>query len=161
MKYYPTEIQSKTFDRKMMGYDPDQVENFLIVIAAQVEGLMQEINILKETLKHKELDILSYKDNEQLLQQTMTQSTKLAEKIKSDAEREAKLVINDAQIKAEIITREAKDSLRKIYTDISDLKKSRMQFEANLKAMAQAHLSLLEQADQFLPKMKMPNLDLE
>ena len=36
-----------------------------------------------------------------------------------------------------------------------------MQFEANLKAMAQAHLSLLEQADQFLPRMRMANIDME
>ncbi len=161
MKYYPAEIQTKTFDRKMMGYDPDQVENFLIIIAAQIEALLQERTILKDALKNKELDILNYKDHEQLLQQTMIQSTQLTEKIKSDTERDCKLIINDAHLKAEMITRDAKDSLRKIYSDIADLKKSRMQFEANLKAMAQAHLSLLEQADQFLPKMRMANIDLE
>ena len=36
-----------------------------------------------------------------------------------------------------------------------------MQFEANLKAMAQAHLSLLDQGETFMPKMRLPNLDLE
>jgi len=161
MKYYPAEIQTKTFDRKMMGYDPDQVENFLIIVAAQLDALLQERTILKDTLKNKELDILNYKNHEQLLQQTMTQSTLTTEKMKSDAERQCKLITNEAQEKAEMIVSDAKDSLRKMYSDISDLKKSRMQFEANLKAMAQAHLSLLEQADQFLPKMKLPNFDLE
>ncbi len=161
MKYYPAEIQAKTFDRKMMGYDPDQVENFLNIIAAQIEALMQERAILNQALKDKELDLLNYKDRDQLLQHTMTQATSVTEKMKSDTERECKLIINDAHQKSEMITQDAKESLRKIYADISDLKKSRMQFEANLKAMAQAHLSLLEQADQFLPKMRMPNIDLE
>ncbi len=161
MRYSPGEIQTKTFDRKMMGYDPDQVENFLIVIAAQIEALMQEKLTLIETIKSKDLDLLNYKDRDQLLQQTMTQATQVTEKMKSDTERECKLIINDAQQKAEMITRDAKDSLRKLYSDMADLKKSRMQFEANLKAMAQAHLSLLEQADHFLPKMRLPNLDLE
>ncbi len=161
MKYYPAEIQAKTFDRKMMGYDPDQVENFLIVIAAQLEVLMQERVALKDALKNKELDILNFKDREQLLQQTMTQSTAITEKMKSETDRECKLIINDASQKADMITRDAKDSLRKIYSEIADLKKSRMQFEANLKAMAQAHLSLLEQADQFLPRMRMANIDME
>jgi cell division initiation protein len=161
MKYSPAEIQVKSFDRKMMGYDPDQVENFLIIVAAQIEALMQERATLKEALKNKELDLLNFKDREHLLQQTMTQSTAVTEKMKSETERECKMVINDAHQKAEMITRDAKDSLRKIYSEIADLKKSRMQFEANLKAMAQAHLSLLEQADQFLPKMRMANIDLE
>jgi cell division initiation protein len=161
MRYSATEIQTKTFDRKMMGYDPDQVENFLIVIAAQIEALTQEKLTLIETIKNKDLDLLNYKDRDQLLQQTMTQATQVTEKMKSDTERECKLIINDAQQKAEMITRDAKDSLRKLYSDMADLKKSRMQFEANLKAMAQAHLSLLEQADHFLPKMRLPNIDLE
>jgi cell division initiation protein len=161
MKYSPAEIQVKAFDRKMMGYDPDQVENFLIIVAAQIEALMQERTIIKEALKNKELDLLNFKDREQLLQQTMTQSTVVTEKIKSETERECKMIINDAHQKSEMITRDAKDSLRKIYGEIADLKKSRMQFEANLKAMAQAHLSLLDQADQFLPKMRMANIDLE
>lgn len=160
MKYYPTEIQAKTFDRKMMGYDPDQVENFLTIVAAQLQALIQERNILKEALKDKELDLHNYRDRDQLLQQTMTQATQATEKMKSDTERECKLIINDAHQKSEMITRDAKDSLRKIYSDIADLKKSRMQFEANLKAMAQAHLSLLDQADQFLPKMRMADIDI-
>ena len=116
MKYYPAEIQAKTFDRKMMGYDPDQVENFLIVIAAQLEVLMQERVALKDALKNKELDILNFKDREQLLQQTMTQSTAITEKMKSETDRECKLIINDASQKADMITRDAKDSLRKIYS---------------------------------------------
>ncbi len=161
MRYSPGEIQTKTFDRKMMGYDPDQVENFLIVIAAQIEALLQERRTLIDSIKNKDLDLLNYKDRDHLLQQTMTQATQVTEKMKSDTERECKLIINDAQQKAEMITRDAKDSLRKLYSDMADLKKSRMQFEANLKAMAQAHLSLLEQADHFLPKMRLPNIDLE
>jgi cell division initiation protein len=161
MKYSPAEIQTKTFDRKMMGYDPDQVENYLTTLAAQIESMLQERTILKDLIKNKEIDLLNFKDREQLLQQTMVQATTATEKMKSDTERECKLIINDAHQKSEMITRDAKDSLRKIYADIADLKKARMQFEANLKAMAQAHLSLLDQADQFLPKMRMANIDLE
>lgn len=161
MKYYPKEIAVKTFDRKMMGYDPDQVENFLTIIAAQMEALIQEQAQLKNLIKDKEMDILQFKDREQLFQQTMTQTTQITEKMKMETDRECKLIINEAHEKAAAITGDAKDSLRKIYTDIAELKRSRMQFEANLKAMAQAHLGLLEQGETFLPKMKIPDLDLE
>jgi cell division initiation protein len=121
--------------------------------------LMQERNALREALKEKEMSLLEYKDRDQVLKATITSASIATDKMKNDAEREAKLILNDAQHKAEVITRDAKDSLRKTYQEIADLKKMRMQFEANLKAMVQAHMSLLEQSDHFMPKMRIPDLD--
>lgn len=161
MKHYPAEIAHKTFDRKMMGYDTDQVADFLTVIAAQMDALIQERDKLKEVMKEKDLELHEYRDRDQVLKQTMTQATQMSEKIRQDTERECKLILNDAHQKGEVITRDAKESLKKVYQDIADLKRARMQFEANLKAMAQAHLSLLDQGEHFMPKMRIPNLDME
>lgn len=161
MKHYPAEIAHKTFERKMMGYDPEEVADYLTVIAAQIDALMQDRNALKEALKEKELNLLEYKERDQVLKATITSASQMTEKMRADAEREAKLIINDAQQKAELITRDAKDSLKKVFSEIADLKKTRMQFEANLKAMVQAHLSLLEQGQQFMPKMTLNDLDLK
>lgn len=161
MKFYPTEIMNKTFDRKMMGFDPEQVVNFLMQMAAQTEHLANQIKALTEELKEKELQLHEFRDRDNVLRSAITQATKMTDQMKAEAEHEVKIIISDAQQKAETITRDAKDSLRKIYQEISDLKKSRMQFEANLKAMAQAHLSLLEQAESYMPKMRMQTIDLE
>lgn len=159
MKYFPKEIAVKNFDRKMMGFDPEQVEDYLIALAAQMEALMQDNTYLKATLKEKELDLIQFKQRDQLLQSTMAHATQANEKIKQEADRQAQMVINDAEQKADMITKDAKESLRKIYSEITELKKLKMQFEANLKAMAQAHLSLLDQSETFMPKMRMPNFE--
>lgn len=140
----------------MMGYDPDDVSDFLTVVAAQMDALLQERNSLREALKEKELSVLEYKERDQILKATITSASQMAEKMRADSEREAKLIINDANQKAELITRDAKDSLKKVFGEIADLKRMRMQFEANLKAMVQAHLSLLEQGQQFMPRMSLP-----
>lgn len=161
MKHYPSEIAHKTFERKMMGYDPDDVADFLLVVAAQMDALLQERNSLREAIKEKELTILEYKDRDQVLKATLTSASQMTEKMRNDAEREAALIINDAQQKAELITRDAKDSIKKVFSEIADLKRTRMQFEANLKAMVQAHMSLLDQGQQFMPKMTLPELDMK
>ena len=162
MKHYPSEIANKTFERKMMGCDPEEVSDFLTVIAAQMDALLQERNSLRDAIKEKELSLLEYKERDQVLKATITSASQMAEKMRGDAEREAKLIINDANQKAEIITRDAKDSLKTIYAEIGELKRTRMQFEANLKAMVQAHLSLLDQSQQFMPKMSLPpELDMK
>ena len=43
------------FERKVMGYDPDEVMDYLTVVAAQMDALLQERNSLRDAIKEKEL----------------------------------------------------------------------------------------------------------
>ncbi|MBO9667910.1 MAG: DivIVA domain-containing protein [Bdellovibrio sp.] len=153
MKITPIDIAHKSFAKKMMGLDSDEVMDFLQLVAAQMEALIQDRNSLKETLREKELSLMEYKERDQVLKETIATATQMADRLRQDAEREAKLIVADAQQKAEIITRDSRDSLKKMYQEVNDLKRARMQFEANLKALAQAHLSLLEQGEKYMPQM--------
>ncbi len=157
MKISPLDITHKTFDRKMMGLDPDQVHNFLQHVAAQMESIMRERNQLREELRERELNLLEYKERDKVLKDTIATASQMTDRMRGDAEREAKLIIADAQQKSELITRDARDSLKKTYQEISDLKRARLQFEANLKALAQAHLSILDQGEKYMPSVNLPN----
>lgn len=161
MRITPIDIAHKSFGKKMMGLDADEVMDFLQQVAAQMESLIQERNALKEGLREKELSLLEYKDRDQVLKETIATATQMAERLRQDAEREAKLIIADAQQKSEIITRDSRDSLKKMYQEVTDLKRVRMQFEANLKALAQAHLSLLEQGEKYMPQVQLPNHSIQ
>ena len=94
----------------------------------------------------------------------------MSDQIKTDSSREAKLIISDAQHRAEVIVRDAKDSLKRIYHDISELRRVRMQFEHNIKAILNSHLTMLEQGQRTLPdpvvdesrlKMDLKKLDVK
>ena len=152
MKISPIDITHKNFARKMMGLDPDQVQHFLQQVSSQMEALIHERNSLRENLRERELSLLEYKERDKVLKDTIATATQMSERVRGDAEREAKLIIADAQQKSELITRDARDSLKKMYQEITDLKRARLQFEANLKALAQAHLSLLDQGERYLPQ---------
>ncbi len=134
-----------------MGLDPDQVMDFLRVVAEELETLIKERNSLKETLREKELAVAEYRERDELLKSTITTATRMSEKMQVDADREAKLIINDANQRAEAIVREARDSLKRIYNEITDLKKVRMQFENNVKALIQSHMTMLDQGQKIMP----------
>lgn len=157
MKITPIDIAHKSFGKKVMGLDAEEVTGFLQQIAATMENLIQERNNLKEALREKELALAEYKQRDHVLKETITTATQMADRMRTDAEREAKLILADAQQRGEIITRDAKDSLKKLYQELTDLKRARMQFEANLKALAQAHLTLIEQGEKYMPQMQLPN----
>jgi len=161
MKIAPIDIAHKTFGRKMMGLDPDEVMDFLKEVADEMEALIRERNNLREGAREKELAILEYKERDQLLKNTITTATKMSDKIQTDAEREAKLILADANQKAEMIVRDSRDSLRRIYQDITELKKARMQFENNLKALIQSHMTMLDQGHKIMPNPELGNMTLQ
>src|ERR1044072_652347 len=156
MRIAPIDIAHKTFHRKMMGFDPDEVMDFLRLVAAEMEAIIKERNSMREALREKELAVAEYRERDELLKSTITTATRMSEKMQSDAERESKLIINDAHQKSEMIVRDARDSLKRIYGEITDLKRVRMQFENNLKALVQSHLAMLEQGHKIMPS---PALD--
>ncbi len=136
-----------------MGYDPDEVANFLVEVAQELESVIHERNKVKEALREKELQILEYKDRDRILKDTITTAQRMSEKMKSESDREAQIILQDAHHKAEMIVRDARDSLKNVYRDINDLKRIKLQFEANFKAMIQTHLDLIGKQDQYLPNV--------
>ena len=161
MKLTPIDISHKSFQKKMFGLDEVEVLEFMQAVASQMEELIHERNTLREALREKDLRLSESKERDHVLQSTITTAGNMAEKIRQDAEREAKLIVADAQQKSEIVTRDSRDSLKRIYQEIADLRRTRMQFEANLRALAQAHLSLLEQGEKYMPQAGLPNLNFE
>jgi cell division initiation protein len=161
MKITPIDIAHKSFTKKMFGYDENEVSEFMQNMAAQLEQLIHERNSLREMVREKELQLAELKERDQVLKSTIATASQMSDRIRQDAEREAKLIINDAQQKADMIVRDSRDSLKKMYTEVADLKRARLQFEANLKALAQAHLALLEQGEKFMPNIGLNNVALE
>lgn len=151
MRIAPIDIAHKTFHRKMMGFDPDEVMDFMRMVAEELESVIKERNTLRETLREKEMSISEYRERDELLKSTITTATRMSEKMQVDAEREAKLILHDANQKGEMIVRESRDSLKRIYQEINDLKRVRMQFENNMKALIQSHLTMLDQAQKIMP----------
>jgi cell division initiation protein len=151
MKIAPIDIAHKTFTRKVMGLDADEVADFLRDVADQMEEIIRERNSLKEMIRQRDLQIMEYKERDEGLKATIQTATKMSEQIRIDAEREAKLIIGDAQQKSEMILKDSRDSLKRVYQEIADIKRLRMQFEVNMRSLVQAHIAMLDQGHLTMP----------
>lgn len=147
MKIVPIDVAHKSFKRKMMGYDEEEVNLFLSQVAESLDGLMREVGQLKEILREKEMQVLEYRDRDKVLKDTITAAQQMSEKMVREAERESKLILNDANQKSELINKDARDNLKNLYREISELKRNKLQFETNLKSLIQAHMAMLESQD--------------
>jgi cell division initiation protein len=144
MRITPLDIQQKQFPMKFRGFDVEEVYAFLEIIREEMEDLLRENASLKETVQRLENHIKEYRDMETTLRETLLTAQQLVEDYKTNARKEAELVVKEAELKADTILKEAQEKVIKIHEDIVDLKGIRRHFKEEIKRMVEGHLKMLE-----------------
>jgi cell division initiation protein len=167
MNITPLDITQKQFRKRIRGYEPEEVEAFLSLVAVEFEALVREVLSLREDNQRKEEALVEHKGRERALQETLVTAQKASEEIRDAARKEAEITIADAELQAEKIVQGAHARFLRIVDDINELKRQRVQFEANVRMLAESHLKLVEafrdpahdDAVQFMPPARKRTAD--
>ncbi|HUO76157.1 MAG TPA: DivIVA domain-containing protein [Thermodesulfovibrionales bacterium] len=144
MRITPLDIQQKQFPMKFRGFDVEEVYAFLEIVREEMEDLLRENASLKEQIHRAENQIKEYRDMETTLRETLMTAQQMVEEYKTNARKEAELLIREAEIKADGVMKEAQDKVVKIHEDIVDLKGIRRHFKEELKRLIESHMRMLE-----------------
>jgi len=145
MQLTPLDIQQRQFRvRFLRGYDPKEVESFLISVADFVSGLLKEKDDVARDLAEKNRQLSEHRDREKTLKNTLVSAQKAVEQMKANAEKEAKLLVSEAEVKAERILNNAHNRLAQIHDDIAELKRQRTQLEIKLRSTIETYLKMLD-----------------
>ncbi len=144
MRITPLDIQQKQFPMKFRGFDVEEVYAFLEVVREEMEDLLRENASLKEQLYRAESQIKEYRDMETTLRETLMTAQQMVEEYKTNARKEAELLIREAELKADALLKEAQEKVVKIHEDIVDLKGIRRHFKEEVKRLIESHLRMLE-----------------
>jgi cell division initiation protein len=142
----PLDIQQHQFNVRFRGFDIQEVDEFLEQIAHTMEALYDENDRLNEEILvlKQERNGVAAREND--LRRSATDSEKIIEQMNDTARKSADLIIADAGVKAERILNRAESRLSQLYEDIIQLKGQRIQLEAQLYSIIEAHQKLLEMA---------------
>ncbi len=144
MKITPLDIQQQQFTVRFRGFDQRDVESFLELVRNEFEELIRENNSLKDELRRKGEQIEKYQDNEQTLKATMITAQKITEDVKTNAIKESEVIVAEARLKAQEILNIAQLRSLELFEEIKELKRQKIQFEANLRANIETHLKMME-----------------
>jgi len=140
----PLDIQQHQFSVRFRGFDIREVDAFLDRIAQTLDALYKDI----ERLRTENRDLKT--QNEQLTEQvsgyrSKYESTKLElDQMNANAKRIAESMLAEAEQKAEAIVNRAYNRMAQVHEDIIRLKTQRMQIEAQIRAVIESHLKLLD-----------------
>src|SRR6266496_3045653 len=144
MEITPLDITQKSFGRALRGFDREEVEAFLALVASEFEGLVREVQTLRADARRKDEDIAELRSRERALQETMITAQKACEEIRESARKEAEITLAEAELQAEKIVQSAHQRYVRVIDDINEMKRQRVQFEAEVRSMAEGHLKMLD-----------------
>ncbi len=144
MRITPLDIQQKQFPIKFRGFDVEEVYAFLEVIREEMEDIIRENASLKEQIHRAETQLQEYRDMENTLRETLMTAQQMVEDYKTNARKEAELIVREAELRADAIVKEAQERVLKIHEDIVDLKGIRRHFKEELKRLIEGHLRMLD-----------------
>ena len=144
MRITPLDIQQKQFPMKIRGFDVEEVYAFLEIIREEMEDLLRENASLKENVQRLESQLKEHRDMETTLRETLMTAQQMVDDYKTNARKEAELVVREAELKSDTILKEAQEKVIKIHEDIIDLKGIRRHFKEEVKRLVESHLKMLE-----------------
>jgi cell division initiation protein len=136
----PAEIQKKEFTKGVRGYKEEEVDSFLDLITLDMDKLMQENTVLRDTIRSLNQDMERYKGSEGALFATLESAKALMRDISSSAEKRAEIVLKNAELDAGRITREARESVERITEESALMSKRVEQFRTRYKNMLEGEL---------------------
>ncbi len=144
MKLTPLDIRKQEFKRSMRGFDPEEVEAFLMMVADELELLIREKNQLTDEIVKLRTQLRDYQQVEHTLRETLMKATATVEESRMNSAREAELLIHEAELKAEKIVEQAREELQTLRSEISLLKAQKESFSRRLRHLLESQIELLE-----------------
>jgi len=141
----PKDILDKEFNTKFRGYDPDEVDSFLEEVANAFTATVKELNQVKDQLVQCENELKELKAKQEEVQQAIISANKLMEEMKSQAQKEAQLLIDQAKVDAERIIADAHQEAMQLESQIRDLRRYYRETFFRIKKSLEYYLKLMDE----------------
>ncbi len=118
----PLDVRKKRgdFAKQLRGYDADEVDSFLELVAERLEALVKENLTLKERTARLSDQLRSQEGRERAVQEALVTAQELREDILGQARREADLLQREARADAEEARRAIEDQADRLKRETTE-----------------------------------------
>ena len=117
MKITPLEIRQKSFEKKIRGYDKDEVNAFLLSLSQEWERMIDAQKELKYRLEVSENEVKKLREVESSLFKTLKTAEDTGANMIQQANKTAELHLRETQMNADSLLNEAKAKAKKMIED--------------------------------------------
>src|SRR5690606_3374707 len=135
------------FPRGAGGYQRRHVRDFLERVASDVGELLKELQDLQGELDAARQQVAELQAKEAELQRAVIAAERIANEIKENAKREAKLILDEAERVRERRLADLDDEVARTRADLDRLNRERALFREQFRGLLQAYSRSLEALD--------------
>ena len=143
MRITPLDIRNHGFPRRVSGYDRDEVDAFLRIVAEDYESVLHAVEAGRAQARSLEARVGELTASEQLLQETLTTAQRLADDLKNTAMKEAEILVGQAEIQGEKVLEAAHRRAAQLAEDIREMRRLRTRLASALRQTIERHLEML------------------
>src|SRR5581483_6523999 len=121
----PLEIQKQNFARKFKGFDTSEVRAYLQLVAEEIAKLVRDVDRLSRENAMLRDDLDDHNQRERIIKDTLLSAQRVSEEVKSNARKEAELIVKDAELLSERLVSQAMSRVADLERTIQDLKVER------------------------------------
>lgn len=144
MRMTPLDVQSHQFASRFRGFDPDEVEAFLRIVAEDYESLVRENQGQADRIRRIESRVEELSAQEHLLKETLISAQAMTQEMSRTAEREAEVRLAEVEVRAEKILDASHRRAARLAQDIREMRALRSRLAAALRSAAETHIAILE-----------------
>ena len=144
----PIDIDKKEFSRDKKGYNSREVDEFLDIIVADYEKVLNDNRSMAHKIKSLEKQLEEAQKDDNAMVETLETAKKLMADISASAERRAELMMRDAELEAENMLLDAKVNVRRLNDEHAVLSAKVNRLRANFRKMLETELERID-TDEF------------
>lgn len=158
----PLDVRKKRgdFGKGLRGYDPQEVDTFLELVAERMEVLVQENVAFRGRVGELEEKVVAQQGREQAIQDALVTAQELRQDVKKQAHREANLLEREAQGKIDLMIGESEKLLSEHRAALQELERQRERFLKAFRSLLERELDTVE-VEFGRPPLEDVTLDLE
>ena len=143
----PIDIDKKEFSRDKKGYNSREVDEFLDLIVAYYEKVLNDNRTMAHKIKALEKQLEEAQKDDNAMVETLETAKKLMADISASAERRAELMMRDAELEAENMLLDAKVNVRKLTDEHAVLSTKVRRLKDNFRKMLESELARIDDDD--------------
>ncbi len=155
MKITPLEIRQKDFEKKLRGYDKDEVNAFLQSLSNEWERMLEENKDLNIKLQQAEREVKKLREVESSLYKTLKTAEETGANVIEQANKAAELHMKETQMNAEALLNESKNKARAMIEQAEvEARQIIEELQEAVKNLEQNHRDIENQREMALQELK-------
>jgi cell division initiation protein len=140
----PMEIQTKKFDKAVMGYNKEDVDDFISFILEDYEHLYKQAIEMEEKISGMKEQLETYRNMEETMKNSLLIAQTTAENVQKNAQDKADNILKEANDEARRIVETAKKDVEKTTQELAMLQHNMDIYKCQAISMLNAQIENLK-----------------